>query len=380
MAPTLQKRRAYAVAGAAALSVMSGTATAHANPINDLSSTAGEAQQHLTELENILKTLESLGVTASPSTDSANAVVDLDATNRALSSAQQDLARTTQALQQAQKLLDDLSRAVFADGNSTVTPQQVERQRSVVRSLEAQRATQAAKETELTTLRDQAADHEKAITSTNNAETATASAVSEPEKPMESAESATGGVDTPTAEENSTATPTVAAEGSVDTPSVAETSAVATDESQKTSTPEAASAGDIESVVQRALAQVGTPYAWGGGTNDGPSAGLRDGGVGDANGDYGKVGFDCSGLVKYAFAAAGLDLPHYSGYMYNRGTAVDPSEMQRGDLIFYGPGGSEHVAIYLGDGTMVEAPASGQTVQVAPVRFEGMADKVVRLL
>ena len=54
--------------------------------------------------------------------------------------------------------------------------------------------------------------------------------------------------------------------------------------------------------------------------------------------------------------------------------------MQRGDLIFYGPGGSQHVAIYLGDGTMIEAPQSGSNVQISPVRQSGMAPNVVRLL
>ena len=91
-------------------------------------------------------------------------------------------------------------------------------------------------------------------------------------------------------------------------------------------------------------------------------------------------GFDCSGLVLYAFAAAGVALPHYTGYQYQRGTQVPVNEAQRGDLLFWGPGGNQHVAIYLGDGTMIEAPQAGQNVTIAPVRWSGMAPNAVRLL
>ncbi len=136
----------------------------------------------------------------------------------------------------------------------------------------------------------------------------------------------------------------------------------------------------IETAIARAESQMGTPYAWGGGTATGPSRGVRDGGVGDANGDFTKVGFDCSGLMVYAFAGAGVALPHYSGYQYQRGTKIDPGEMQRGDLIFYGPGGSQHVAIYLGDGMMLEAPNSGSVVKKSPVRWSGMSEHAVRLV
>lgn len=136
----------------------------------------------------------------------------------------------------------------------------------------------------------------------------------------------------------------------------------------------------IETVIKRATSQVGVPYAWGGGDANGPTKGIRDGGVADSHGDYNKVGFDCSGLVLYAFAGVGISLPHYTGYQYQKGTKISPSEMERGDLIFYGPNGNQHVAIYLGDGTMVEAPQSGQNVSITPVRQGGMAPYAVRLI
>lgn len=136
----------------------------------------------------------------------------------------------------------------------------------------------------------------------------------------------------------------------------------------------------VETAIARAQSQIGVPYAWGGGDANGPTAGLRDGGIADANGDFANEGFDCSGLVLYAFAGAGVDLPHYTGYQYLRGTPVSHDEMQRGDLIFYGPNGSQHVAIYLGDGMMLEAPASGGHVQETPVRWSGVSPNAVRLI
>lgn len=136
----------------------------------------------------------------------------------------------------------------------------------------------------------------------------------------------------------------------------------------------------IETVIARAMSQLGVQYAWGGGNANGPTLGIRDGGVADSYGDYNKVGFDCSGLTLYAFAGVGISLTHYTGYQYQHGTKVSPSEMQRGDLIFYGPGASQHVAIYLGDGQMIEAPNSGSVVKISPVRWSGMTESVVRLI
>jgi cell wall-associated NlpC family hydrolase len=62
-------------------------------------------------------------------------------------------------------------------------------------------------------------------------------------------------------------------------------------------------------------------------------------------------------------------MPHFSGAQYAIGTPVPISDLQPGDLLFYGPGGSEHVSIYLGGGMMVEAPHTGAVVWNSPVRF-----------
>ncbi|MFD6676411.1 NlpC/P60 family protein [Rhodococcus zopfii] len=136
----------------------------------------------------------------------------------------------------------------------------------------------------------------------------------------------------------------------------------------------------VETVIDRAMSQIGVPYAWGGGDENGPTRGIRDGGVADSYGDYNKVGFDCSGLMIYAFAGIGISLPHYTGYQYTAGTQVPSAEMKRGDMIFYGPNASQHVGLYLGDGQMLEAPQSGSHVKISPVRWAGMTPYVVRMV
>ncbi|MGW4479633.1 NlpC/P60 family protein [Rhodococcus triatomae] len=136
----------------------------------------------------------------------------------------------------------------------------------------------------------------------------------------------------------------------------------------------------VETVIDRAMSQLGVPYAWGGGNENGPTLGIRDGGVADSYGDYNKVGFDCSGLMIYAFAGIGISLPHYTGYQYTAGEQVPSSQMKRGDMVFYGPNASQHVGLYLGNGEMIEAPQSGSVVKVSPLRWDGMTPYVVRLV
>ncbi|GAA4487668.1 hypothetical protein GCM10023094_46410 [Rhodococcus olei] len=136
----------------------------------------------------------------------------------------------------------------------------------------------------------------------------------------------------------------------------------------------------IETVIDRAMSQLGVPYAWGGGNENGPTLGIRDGGVADSYGDFNKVGFDCSGLMIYAFAGIGISLPHYTGYQYTAGEQVPTSQMKRGDMVFYGPNASQHVALYLGNGEMLEAPQSGSVVKVSPLRWDGMTPYVVRMV
>ncbi|MDO0976878.1 NlpC/P60 family peptidoglycan endopeptidase RipA [Mycolicibacterium frederiksbergense] len=127
-----------------------------------------------------------------------------------------------------------------------------------------------------------------------------------------------------------------------------------------------------EFVIKRAMSQIGVPYSWGGGNAAGKSNGIDQG--------SGTVGFDCSGLVLYAFAGVGIKLPHYSGSQYDMGRKVPTSQMRRGDVLFWGPGGSQHVAIYLGNNQMIEAPYTGSHVKISPVRTSGMTPHAVRYI
>ncbi|WP_422747499.1 NlpC/P60 family peptidoglycan endopeptidase RipA [Mycobacterium sp. WMMD1722] len=127
-----------------------------------------------------------------------------------------------------------------------------------------------------------------------------------------------------------------------------------------------------EYVIKRAMSQQGVPYSWGGGNAAGPSNGIDSG--------AGTVGFDCSGLMLYAFAGVGIKLDHYSGSQYNAGRKIPSSEMRRGDMLFWGPNASQHVALYLGNGQMLEAPYTGSVVKVSPVRTSGMTPYATRLI
>ncbi|MGB9250458.1 MAG: NlpC/P60 family peptidoglycan endopeptidase RipB [Mycobacterium sp.] len=128
----------------------------------------------------------------------------------------------------------------------------------------------------------------------------------------------------------------------------------------------------VEYVIRRGSSQMGVPYSWGGGTPNAPSKGVDSG----AN----TVGFDCSGLVRYSFAGVGVLLPRFSGDQYNAGRHIPPSQAKRGDLIFYGPGGGQHVTIYLGNGQMLEASGSAGKVTVSPVRKGGMTPFLTRII
>jgi cell wall-associated NlpC family hydrolase len=140
-------------------------------------------------------------------------------------------------------------------------------------------------------------------------------------------------------------------------------------------------AGAVRGVIDRAMSQLGVQYAWGGGNGRGPTLGVRDGGVADAFGDYRRIGFDCSGLMIYAFAGAGVSLPHYSGYQYTSGRQVPIAARQAGDMLFYADGGViGHVALYVGNGMMIEAPYSGSAVRLVPMRAAGLMPFVTRML
>jgi cell wall-associated NlpC family hydrolase len=97
------------------------------------------------------------------------------------------------------------------------------------------------------------------------------------------------------------------------------------------------------------------PYRWGGSSPAG--------------------GFDCSGLVYWAYGRLGVELPHSSYALYDRGRQVARSSMKPGDLLFFS--GLGHVGIYLGRGRMVHAPRSGSLVQVVSLGRSGYGGRLV---
>ncbi len=128
----------------------------------------------------------------------------------------------------------------------------------------------------------------------------------------------------------------------------------------------------IEYVIRRGGTQMGVPYSWGGGKPTGPSTGIDSG--------AGTVGFDCSGFTQFSYAGVGVLIPKYSGDQYDTGRKVPVSQAKRGDLLFWGPGGSQHVAIFLGAGRMLEASGSAGKVTVSQVRTAGLQPYVARII
>ena len=117
--------------------------------------------------------------------------------------------------------------------------------------------------------------------------------------------------------------------------------------------PPTASGG--EGAVQAAESQIGVPYVWGAESPKGSA----------------DPGFDCSGLTAWSWGQVGVGLPHYSGAQMSDSTPVPLSDLEPGDLLFYGAGGSEHVAMYVSPGTMIEAPETGQSVHLTGLRLGG---------
>ncbi len=114
--------------------------------------------------------------------------------------------------------------------------------------------------------------------------------------------------------------------------------------------PPPALAAGVAGAIQAAEREVGVPYLWGGAS---PS-----------------TGFDCSGLIMWAYAQVGIGLPHFSGAQFSSTVHIPFSAIQPGDLLFYGPQGADHEAMYVGGGQMIEAPHTGAFVQIVGVRTD----------
>lgn len=173
----------------------------------------------------------------------------------------------------------------------------------------------------------------------------------------------------------------------------------------------------IDYVISRALSQRGVPFTYGGGNTSGPTRGV-DRSITPMTADPAAaipgltpavpavpaltpavpavpaltpgapaavldpaanvVGFDASGIIVYAFAGVGVKMPRSSGEQYKVGQKIMPAQALPGDLIFYGPEGTQSVALFLGNGQMLQA--TEPAVEVSPVRTDGMTPYLVRII
>jgi cell wall-associated NlpC family hydrolase len=101
--------------------------------------------------------------------------------------------------------------------------------------------------------------------------------------------------------------------------------------------------------IDAAKTQLGVPYKWAG--------------------ESPETGFDCSGLVLWAWRHGGKSLPHSSRAMYSMSTKISLSQAQPGDLVFYGNGGVSHVALYLGNNQIIHSPRTGSVVHITKVDY-----------
>jgi peptidoglycan DL-endopeptidase CwlO len=125
----------------------------------------------------------------------------------------------------------------------------------------------------------------------------------------------------------------------------------------------AMSAAQLTAALQAAESRRGLPYVWGA---------------------AGPGSFDCSGLVKWSYAQAGIAMPRVAADQARTGPAVPANQLQPGDLLFYhtdptDPGYISHVAIYLGNGWMIQAPQPGRNVEVVPASFDSQFAGAVRV-
>jgi cell wall-associated NlpC family hydrolase len=125
----------------------------------------------------------------------------------------------------------------------------------------------------------------------------------------------------------------------------------------------ALNAAQLTTALRAAESRRGLPYVWGAA---GPSS------------------FDCSGLVEWSFAQAGISMPRVAADQARTGLSVPVTRLQPGDLLFYhtdptDPGYISHVAIYLGSGWMIQAPQPGMNVEIVPARFGSQFAGAVRV-
>jgi cell wall-associated NlpC family hydrolase len=116
-----------------------------------------------------------------------------------------------------------------------------------------------------------------------------------------------------------------------------------------------------QAAIAFAETQIGVWYRWAGAGEVGPTV--------TSTGVQKVPGYDCSGLTMQAYAAVGISLAHYTGAQWDEGLHVAQSQLQPGDLVFFAtntndPSTIHHVGIYIGNGQMVDAPATGEQIGI----------------
>ena len=108
-----------------------------------------------------------------------------------------------------------------------------------------------------------------------------------------------------------------------------------------------------QAIINAAMSQLGVNYSWGGGGTKGASTGSGKGSK--------TVGFDCSGLVQYAYSKVGIALPRTAATQGTQGVKTSIDKLQPGDLVAWNSG--KHIAVYAGNGNIIEAPHTGAQVR-----------------
>lgn len=151
--------------------------------------------------------------------------------------------------------------------------------------------------------------------------------------------------------------------------------------------PQGSTAGTSAAKIQRVIALaeattgLGLSYSWGAGGKGGPDCGIAELSPSGYN-DYDRYGFDCSGFTEYIFwAAAGISIGEDTNAQSVRGTQVSYSNIQPGDLLFWGsPGNTDHVALYIGNGQMIEAAPPRGTSSVHVTSIYGSHSYAIRMI
>jgi len=114
--------------------------------------------------------------------------------------------------------------------------------------------------------------------------------------------------------------------------------------------------GVADKLIARAKQFIGTPYKWGG---------------------SGPLGFDCSGFTQYLLREVGIDLPRVSSQQAAFGPRISLDKLRPGDLVAWDNSsrntGADHIAIYIGDGKVIQAPKPGDSVKISTIWDSGRA-------